>query len=123
MQRHGLEWGDTKLNALDLQYHDLRPDRSLFAKLGIERLVDRADVEAAIYDAPKTTRAWFRGECLKRWSSSITAANWDSIVFDLGADALKRVGMMEPLKGTEAGLKALMDTCETPAELLEKLGS
>ena len=122
-ERHGLEWGDTKLHALDLQYHDLRPDRSLFAKVGMERIVDQGDVEDAVYDAPKTTRAWFRGECLKRWSSSITAANWDSIVFDLGADSLKRVGMMEPLKGTEAGLKALMDTCETPAELLEKLGS
>ncbi|MBW3537781.1 MAG: proteasome accessory factor PafA2 [Actinobacteria bacterium] len=122
-ERHGLEWDDTKLDALDLQYHDLRPERSLFAKVGMERLVDPDDVSRAVHDAPTTTRAWFRGECLKRWSSSITAANWDSIVFDLGSESLKRVGMMEPLKGTEAGLKALMDQCETPAELLEKLGT
>jgi len=122
-ERHDLEWGDTKLNALDLQYHDLRPDRSLFARVGMERLVDQGDVESAVHDPPKTTRAWFRGECLRRWSSNITAANWDSIVFDLGSDSLKRVAMMEPLKGTEAGLKALMDACETPAELLDKLGA
>jgi Pup amidohydrolase len=122
-ERHDLEWGDTRLNALDLQYHDLRPERSLFAKVGMERLIDESDVASAVHDPPTTTRAWFRGQCLKRWSSSITAANWDSLVFDLGGDSLKRVGMMEPLKGTEAGLKALMDTCETPAELIEKLGS
>ena len=122
-ERHGLEWGDTRLNALDLQYHDLRPDRSLFAKVGMETIVEQSDVDDAVHDPPTTTRAWFRGQCLKRWSSSITAANWDSIVFDLGADSLKRVGMMEPLKGTEAGLRALMDTCETPAELIAKLGA
>ena len=32
---------DDRLAALDLQYHDLRPERSLYARLGLERLVDR----------------------------------------------------------------------------------
>ena len=27
-ERHGLEWGDARLAALDLQYHDLRPEKS-----------------------------------------------------------------------------------------------
>src|SRR5438132_12315084 len=31
--RHGLAWDDPKLAAMDLQYHDVRPGRSLFAKL------------------------------------------------------------------------------------------
>ncbi len=38
--RHGLDWGDQRLAALDLQYHDLRPAKSLFARLDTERLVD-----------------------------------------------------------------------------------
>ena len=39
-ERHDLDWGDPKLAALDLQYHDLRPAKSLFARLAMERLTD-----------------------------------------------------------------------------------
>ncbi len=38
--RHGCAWSDHRMAALDLQYHDLRPARSLFARLDTERLVD-----------------------------------------------------------------------------------
>ena len=31
--RDGLEWSDPKLSLLDLQYHDVRPDRSLYERL------------------------------------------------------------------------------------------
>ena len=53
-------------------------------------------------EPPRTTRAYFRGKCLQQWSSSIVAANWDSLVFDVGGDPLRRVPMMEPLRGTAA---------------------
>jgi proteasome accessory factor A len=72
-------------------------------------------------EPPSTTRAYFRGKCLQRWAPSIAAANWDSLVFDLGAEPLKRVGMMEPLKGTKAMVDRLLDECRTPAELCERL--
>ena len=70
-----------------------------------------------------STRAYFRGKCLQRWSSSIAAANWDSLVFDLGVDPLRRVPMMEPLKGTAAHVDTLLTACATPTQLLEALGS
>ena len=45
VDRDGLEWSDPKLSLLDLQYHDVRPDRSLYERLvragKVERLVDR----------------------------------------------------------------------------------
>jgi Pup amidohydrolase len=122
-ERHGLAWGDSKLAALDLQYHDVRPGRSLFARLPMERLVDEASVIAAITEPPTTTRAYFRGRCLQRWASAIAAANWDSLVFDLGTDPLRRVPMMEPLRGTAAHVDTLFQQCATPSELLEALGS
>ena len=121
--RHGLEWSDPKLAAMDLQYHDMRPERSLFAKLTTERLVDDDAVEEAMTEPPPDTRAYFRGKCLQRWSTSIAAANWDSLVFDLGGDPLRRVPMMEPLRGTAAHVDTLLADCSTPAELLERLGS
>jgi proteasome accessory factor PafA2 len=121
--RHSLEWDDPKLAAMDLQYHDVRPERSLYARVGMERLLDPADIARATTEPPVTTRAYFRGRCLQRWAPQIAAANWDSIVFDLGGDPLRRVPMMEPLRGTKAHVDALLEGCATPAELLERLGS
>ena len=47
------------------------------------------------------------------------AANWDSLVFDVGGDPLRRVPMMEPSRGTAAHVGTLIDECDTAAELLE----
>ncbi len=121
--RHGCDWGDHRLAALDLQYHDLRPARSLFARLDTERLVDPDDVAAAVSEPPRDTRAWFRGQCLKRWPSTVVTANWDSLVFDLGADPLRRVPMMDPLKGTAEHVEELLNACASPSDLLDRLSS
>jgi Pup amidohydrolase len=121
--RHGLGWGDPKLAALDLQYHDVRPGRSLFSRCNLERVVSEESVVEAVTEPPADTRAYFRGRCLQRWSSPIAAANWDSLVFDLGTDPLRRVPMMEPLRGTAAHVDTLLGAVETPSELVEALGS
>ena len=121
--RGGLAWDAPRLAAMDLQYHDLRPERSLCARLGMERLTTDEEVESATTEPPRTTRAWFRGKCLQRWASQIVAANWDSMVFDVGSDPLRRVPMMEPLKGTAEMVDALLDECTTPTELLQQLGN
>jgi Pup amidohydrolase len=122
-ERHGLAWQNPKLAAMDLQYHDVNPARSLFPRLGVETILDAERVKRAVTEPPETTRAYFRGKCLQRWSSSIAAANWDSLVFDLGGDPLRRVPMMEPLRGTKSHVDELLSSVSTPAELLERLGS
>ena len=38
----------------------------------------------------------------------MVTANWDSLVFDLGTDPLRRVPMMDPLKGTAEHTGALL---------------
>ncbi|MEZ5322695.1 MAG: proteasome accessory factor PafA2 family protein [Microthrixaceae bacterium] len=121
-QRHGLTWDDDRLRALDLQYHDLRPERSLARRVGLATLVDDDEVARAVTDAPEDTRAWFRGACLRRFGDRIVAANWDSMVFDLGGSALRRVPMMEPLRGTRESLGSLMDAATTAGDLLDALG-
>jgi proteasome accessory factor A len=50
------------------------------------------------------------------------AANWDSIVFDIGMDPLRRVPMMEPLRGTKQLTGELLSSCSSAAELIAKLG-
>ena len=121
-ERHDLRWDDARLAAMDLQYHDLRPEKSLAARVGLERIASDEEMADAVSEPPHDTRAFFRGRCLQRWPESIVAANWDSLVFDVGGDPLRRVPMMEPLRGTEAHVGSLIDGCETAADLLEKLG-
>jgi proteasome accessory factor A len=120
--RGDLRWDDARLAAMDIQYHDLRPGKSLAARVGLERLTNDAEVKRAVFEPPSDTRAYFRGKCLQRWASQIVAANWDSMVFDIGGDPLRRVPMMDPTRGTEAHVGRLMEECESPAELLERLG-
>jgi len=122
--RHGLGWSDARLAAMDLQYHDLRPSKSLFGRLPMTRLTSEDDVLAAITEPPTTTRAYFRGRCLQRFASAIAAANWDSMVFDLSPhkETLQRVPMMEPLRGTASIVDSLFEGCSSPLELFERAG-
>jgi proteasome accessory factor PafA2 len=122
-ERDGLEWGDARLRALDLQYHDLRPERSVFNKLKMHTMVDHEAAVAGADHPPEDTRAYFRGECLRRYPDSIVAANWDSMVFDTGEPPLRRVPMMEPTRGTAAHVAELLNGCETVKELLDQLES
>jgi proteasome accessory factor A len=122
-ERHGLAPDDPKMAGLALQYHDLRPDKSLFARLGVERITDDAEVERAVTEPPDDTRAYFRGRCLSRFGRDIVAANWDSMVFDLGDEPLRRVPMMEPGRGGRAQVGTLLDECEDLNELVARLGS
>ena len=121
--RHGLEWSDPRMAALDLQYHDLRPAKGLARRIGLTRISDDSQVETAITQPPMTTRAFFRGRCLEKYPDQIVAANWDSMVFDVGSDPLRRVPMLEPLRGTAAHVASLLDECDDAAELLRRLGT
>ena len=122
-QRHGLGWDDARLRVLDIQYHDLRPQRSLAARAGLETLVDDADAEQAMTEPPPDTRAFFRGRCLQRFAADVVAANWDSIVFDVGEGSLRRVSMAEPGRGTVAHVGAIFEDCGSAKELLRRLGA
>ena len=126
-ERDGLSWDDSKLALLDLQYHDVRPERSLYERLvragKVERMVDEADVINAMTEPPPTTRAYFRGQCLARWPDAVVAANWDSLILDVGSDPLRRIPMMEPLRGTKAHVEPLFEECTNPAELVARLAS
>jgi proteasome accessory factor A len=51
----------------------------------------------------------------------VVAANWDSIVFDIGREPLRRVPMMEPLRGTRALVASLIDQSSSAADLIARL--
>jgi proteasome accessory factor A len=124
-ERDGLDWSDPKLRLVDLQYHDVRREKGLYQRLvqagKIERLVTDEEVERAAMNPPEDTRAYFRGRCIAKYPDAIAAASWDSMIFDAGRDALQRVPMREPLRGTKAHVEDLLERSPDPATLVDLL--
>ncbi|MBP1158756.1 proteasome accessory factor PafA2 [Rhodococcus sp. PvR044] len=126
-QREGLSWSAPKLHMLDLQYSDVRLDKGLYNRLvargSMERLVTEQQVLDAISNPPTDTRAYFRGECLRRFGADIAAASWDSVIFDLGGDSLVRIPTLEPLRGSKAHVGKLLESVDSAADLVDQLTS
>ena len=110
---------------LDLQYHDVDQVRSLYRHLvtagRMRTMFTSEEVRSAAVNPPEGTRAWFRGRCVEKYGDSIVAANWDSLIFEAGEDALKRVPMMDPLRGTKRLTSDLLDRSPHAADLIEAL--
>jgi proteasome accessory factor PafA2 len=124
--RHRLSWDDPKLRLVGLQYHDVDPARGLYHRLaaaGMVQCLFTADqVAAAAVAPPQRTRAYFRGQCVDKYGDAIVAANWDSLVFDVGENSLKRVPMMDPLRGGREGVADVIDRSPSAADLIRALG-
>ena len=127
MERKGVDWGSPQVQMLDLQYHDLRPDRGLYYVLErqgrVKRVVTDEEIERAILHPPEDTRAYFRGGCLRRYGAQVFGVNWDSISFGIGDEPIKRVMMVEPLKGSKQHVEELFNSSPTAAELVRNLRS
>jgi proteasome accessory factor A len=123
--REGLDWTSHKLQLVDLQYHDVRPDKGLYNRLvargSVETLVSEDEVTRAMTSPPEDTRAYFRGRCLEQYAGEVAAASWDSVIFDVGRDSLQRVPTLEPLRGTKHHVGDLLDRCDSAAELVDIL--
>ncbi len=125
MERKSVDWNSPRVQMLDLQYHDLRPDKGLYYLLErqgrAERIVTDAEIKAAIVKPPEDTRAYFRGECLRRYGSAVFGVNWDSISFSVGEQPIKRIMMEEPLKGSKVHVDELLNNSPTAADLVTNL--
>lgn len=125
--RDGLDWGDAKLKLIDLQFHDIGSDRGLFRRLersgAVRSLFSDEEIARAMSNPPPATRAYFRGESIRRYGSAVVAANWDSLVFDTGESTLVRIPMMEPRRGTRDLVEDLFKASPDTATLLDQIGA
>ena len=123
--RDGLAWNSGRLALVDLQYTDVRMAKGLYNRLvargSMKRLVSEDDVVAAMRTPPDDTRAYFRGRCLERYPTSVAAASWDSVIFDLGRESLVRIPTLEPSRGTRRHVGELIDQARTAEALVEAL--
>jgi proteasome accessory factor A len=126
-ERENLGWGSPKLQLVDLQYADVRPEKGLYHRLvargAMGTLFGPEEVHRAMVEPPEDTRAYFRGRCLAQYASEVVAASWDSVIFDVGRESLVRVPMMEPLRGTKSHVGALFERCPSAKDLLEAITS
>jgi Pup amidohydrolase len=126
-ERENLGWGSPKLQLVDLQYADVRPEKGLYHRLvargAMQTLFSPEEVQRAMVEPPEDTRAYFRGRCLAQYASEVVAASWDSVIFDVGRESLVRVPMMEPLRGTKSHVGALFVRCPSAKDLLEAITS
>ncbi|MFV0534375.1 MAG: depupylase/deamidase Dop [Cumulibacter sp.] len=123
--RDALGWASPQVALVDLQYANVRLDKGLYNRLvhrgAMRTMVTAEEVSAAMSSPPADTRAFFRGECIRRFGLSVAAASWDSLVLDVGRPGYVRVPMMEPLRGSRVHVQELLETSNTAAELVDRL--
>src|SRR5207245_9370230 len=102
----GCGWNDPRVAMMDLQYHDVRPEKGLYFTLEranrVERIVRDEEVRQAETVAPRDTRAYFRAACVKKWPQEVYAASRTSVPFDGGNASRQKLPLLEPLRGTDA---------------------
>jgi proteasome accessory factor A len=88
-QSEGLDWNDDMMHSLDLEYHNINPDRGLYYGLveagQIKRVLDDAQVDRARSEPPPDTRASARGRVVRRLLDTQAkryVIDWDSVYLD-----------------------------------------
>lgn len=114
-QRHNLAWDDPHIQAADLQWHDLRRERSLVARLDkagrINRFFTEDDIIEAAETPPATTRAYLRGELVRHLGPRVISAGWAAITVDDPASATRlRLLLPDPERGTKAEVERTIIT-------------
>jgi proteasome accessory factor A len=127
MSERGCGWNDPRIAMMDLQYHDIRRAKGLYYLLEragkVERILTDMEIEQAQETPPEETRAYFRGVCAKKFPRAVYAASWSSLLFDVGGNTIKRIPMLEPLRGSRRLLGEVLDSVATAEELLGRIAS
>ena len=119
--KKGLNWSHSQLKVLDLQYHNINQDDSIFYSLqrrGLtERILEDEAIEAFVREAPSSTRAYFRGRCIQKFPDEVYLVNWEVVGFDHG-NIHRMVPLLNPLKGTRDRFQRAFDEAGDSRELL-----
>jgi proteasome accessory factor A len=127
MRSRGCNWTDSKVEMMDLQYHDIRPEKGLYYLLqkqgGVERILTDEEIAGAVQNPPTDTRAYFRGSCLQKYRSEVFGVSWSALSFSVDEVSIKRVLMSEPAKGSKAHVQDLIERSATAKDLLKNLAA
>ena len=113
-ERHDLPLSSPQVALLDLQYHDISRERSVFYRLQrrglVERVVSDAAVEEAVELAPQTTRARLRGEFIRRAKERKRDYTVDWVHLKLNDQAQRTVLCKDPFKSHDERVDRLIES-------------
>jgi hypothetical protein len=126
MKRHGWDLSSPQVQKLDLRYHSVNPDESIYDLLEKRGHIDtlgitEGDIDHAMRNPPEDTRAYFRGKCIERFTDHVVAANWDLIDIENSNGEIVRIPMNDPFKGTESLTGSILGHSRTVKDLLGQL--
>ncbi len=88
MQSEKIGWEDPWLKSLDLEYHNLDPDRGLYRGLqqegAVHSLLTENEIIRAMESPPEGTRAQIRGQAVAQDVENIKSIHWTGIEFANG---------------------------------------
>jgi proteasome accessory factor PafA2 len=121
MRKKSVGWGSPVLREIDIRYHDIRRDAGIFYILQNEGLIDRVIKDQMIYsfilNPPVNTRAYFRGECIEKFSDQVVGVDWESIEFFSG----EKIALPDPTRMTKNQVEDLLEASTTVSELLSNV--
>jgi proteasome accessory factor A len=122
-QEEGIGWEDPWLASLDLEYHNLDPERGLFFGLEAEgrttSLSEEEEIQKAMKHGPLDTRGGLRGLCVQRFGQDILSIQWEGVDFSSqnGKLHLDLLDHLEP--GSVAECRSVIEQADTPFDMME----
>lgn len=111
-ERHGLSLADARVALVDLQYHDINRQRSLYYRMQrkglVERICDDYDIAQAVETPPQTTRARLRGEFIKHAKEKRRDFTVDWVHLKLNDQAQRTVLCKDPFRSHDERVDKLI---------------
>lgn len=112
--RHDLELEDARVQLVDLQYHEIRRDRSLFYRAQdkgmIERTLTDDEMFMAIDTPPQTTRAKLRGDFIRQAKQRKRDYTVDWVHLKLNDQAQRTVLCKDPFRYEDERVSKLIES-------------
>ena len=125
VQDEGIGWDDPWLASLDLEYHNIDPERGLFCGLeseGRAMSISREDeIQEAMKHGPLDTRGGLRGLCVQRFGEDINSIQWEGVHFK-GENGKLYLDLMDHLDPTSvAHCRSVLNAAKTPLDMIESM--
>lgn len=114
MARENLSLSDPKVSLLDLQYHDISRERGIFYRMQnkglVERICSDEEIEVAMDNAPTTTRAFLRGEFIKKAKEKHRDFTVDWVHLKVNDQAQRTVLLKDPFCAQDERVQKLIES-------------
>jgi len=112
MDRHRFSWRDPKVSLLDLQYHDIRPEKGVYYRLAlndqVDRITDEETIEQAKHVPPQTTRARLRGEFIRQANLKGKGCRVDWVYLKLNDPERETIVCKDPFQSHDERVERLI---------------